>query len=338
MTRTTFTLPTVLFLLFGAIAPAQIVKKAQVGFRFLENPVAAEIVGKGSAGIVTASSVNAIFWNPAGLGWITPSVEASLNYTKGIADIDQNSAAAAVRLWDFGVVGFSLISMDYGTFYGTRRSTNSAGYEETGTFSPGAYAMGVAFSQKVNDRFSYGVHVKYAYQDLGKAAVAQTGLQIDNPAVVIGSRRYDQSGFAVDIGAYYDFLFKGITFGAAMKNISREIKYENEAFPLPFAVSFGLSVQPILFFTEDESQKFIVTAESYHPRDFAEKIKFGGEYYFMDLFVVRAGYMANYDERDLTAGVGIRHAVESIPVAVDYAFQEFGIFGSVHYLSVGVSY
>ncbi len=59
--------------------------------------------------------------------------------------------------------------MDYGDFYGTRRANNDQGFEETGVFSPASYAVGLAYSRKVSDRFSFGVHVKYAGQDLGSA-------------------------------------------------------------------------------------------------------------------------------------------------------------------------
>ena len=110
--------------------------------------------------------------------------------------------AAAVRLGDFGVLGASLLSMDYGTFYGTRVSNNAEGYEETGTFSPKAYAIGIAFAQKVSERFSYGVQVKYASQNLGSAWVGPTGGSLDDPNLAISQRKYSQGDFALDVGAF----------------------------------------------------------------------------------------------------------------------------------------
>lgn len=147
-----------------SVASAQIEKKAQVGFRFLENPVSAEAVGRGMVGLTSTRSSDAVFWNPALLGWLEPTLDISLHHTKGIADINYNAAAGAFRLGDFGVIGFSFLAMDYGTFY--------------------------------------------------------------------------------------DFDYHGIRFGATLQNISKEIKYEDEAFPLPFAVSFGLGLQPLTFFSD----------------------------------------------------------------------------------------
>ena len=111
---------------------SQMTKRAQVGFRFLDNPVSAEVVGRGTVGVTTTLNSNGLFWNPALISWGEEAVDVSLNYTKGIADINYNAFAASLRLGDFGVLGASLLTMDYCTFYGTRRALNDAGYVETG--------------------------------------------------------------------------------------------------------------------------------------------------------------------------------------------------------------
>jgi len=317
----------------GAIA--QIVKQAQVGFRFLENPVSAEVVGRGGVGLTTTYTSNAIFWNPALLGWVKPSADLSIDYTQGIADINYAASAATFRLGDFGVIGLSLLNMDYGTFYSTYavdKSVDPAGYVETGTFSPKAYAIGIAFSQKMNDRFSFGVHVKNVEQNLGNAWIESAGQ-------IVKHAKYKQNVWAMDVGAFYDFLYNGIRFGATMQNISREVTYENESFPLPFAVSFGFAITPLTFFSEDEAMKALtLNFETRYPRDFGEKVKYGAEYIFLDAFTTRVGYMSNYDERGFTAGVGVRQSVSGTNLRVDYAYEPFGIFGAVHFISLGISY
>lgn len=328
-----------LSLLLQSSVSAQITKKAQAGFRFLENPIAAEVIARGSAGVTTTMNANGIFWNPALLGWAPGTVDLALNRTQGIADINYNALGAAVHLWETGVLGISLISMDYGTFYGTRLSSNEQGYEETGTFSPKAYALGVAFAQKVSDRFSYGVHLKYASQDLGSAWVGPTGGSLSDPALAISQRNYQHGEYALDVGAFYDFLYKGIRFGASLQNLSREIKYENEAFPMPFAINFGVTVQPLEFFLDGkEAQALVLIFESRHPRDFEEKVKFGAEYNLFDAVIGRIGYMKNFDERGFTAGLGLRHVVGDFPLRADYAYEAFGIFGAVHHFTLAVTY
>lgn len=322
---------------------SQITKKAQVGFRFLENPVSAEAVGRGTSGIVTTLNSNGIFWNPALLGLIGSSVDVNLNHTKGIADINYNAAAASLRLGDFGVLGFSLLYMDYGTFYGTHRAANDDGFVETGTFSPSAYTVGMAFSQKVTDRFSYGIHLKYFRQDLGEATVTLSGKSLRDSTLKLGTIEYSSKRFslpiAIDVGAYYDFHYNGITFGASMQNISREYHYESEDFPLPFAINFGATVEPLGFFNyNNPDHKLVVSAESRHPRDFGEKLKFGAEYTYINSFVVRAGYMTNYDGRSFTFGAGVRQEISGVPFRIDYAYEPWEVFGGVHFFTIGVSY
>ena len=135
-------------LLLPAASYSQIEKQAQTGFRFLENPISAEVVGRGTVGIINTFNSNAIFWNPALLAFSSSDYDLSFNHTRGIAEINYNAVAASINLFDFGVLGFSLLAMDYGTFYSTVRLGES-GYMDMGTFSPTAIAIGTAFSQKV---------------------------------------------------------------------------------------------------------------------------------------------------------------------------------------------
>ena len=316
---------------------AQFEKKAQVGFRFLANPVSAEVMGRGGVGILNTFNANGIFWNPALISKIDADFDIALNHTRGIADINYNAVAASAKLGDFGFLGLSVLAMDYGDFYATVRAQNPQGYIDMGTFSPTAMSVGAAFSQAISDKFSYGVQLKYVMQDLGDAYVAVSGDSLHN--FEMGVKKYDQNTFALDVGAFYDFKFHGITFAATIQNISTELQYEFEKFPLPFAISFGATVQPLDFFLQGDPQNnFILSFESVHPRDFGEKFKIGGEYSFMNMFIARAGYQMNYDERDYTAGVGIKYALSGIPLRIDYAFEPFGIFGNIHFVSVGISY
>src|SRR3972149_4510226 len=85
------------FCLLPMDSNAQIKKKAQVGFRFLENPVSAEVIGRGTVGVTSTLNANGIFWNPSLLGWIDSDVDLTLNHTRGIAEINYNSAAAAIH-------------------------------------------------------------------------------------------------------------------------------------------------------------------------------------------------------------------------------------------------
>ncbi len=315
-------------------------EEAQAGFRFLENPVSAEAMGKAGSGVATMTNSDAVFWNPAGLGWIEQKIDFNVSYTQGIANINYFAPSVAFQLWDFGVLAFDGVAMDYGNFYGTRYANNSDGYVETGTFSPQAFAVGVGFSQKVSDRFSYGVHIKYAYQNLGGAWVAPSGADISDPGQ-LSTIKYVHGEPAFDVGAMYDFLSHGIRFAAALQNVSRQITYVQQAFFLPFSVNFGLTVDPLSFLLTDyasSQHSFVLSVQSTHPRDFSESLRFGGEYNFAKMFTLRTGYMTGLDERGFTAGFGVSQNFSGYTLHLDYAYEPFGIFSAVHFISLGVSY
>ena len=87
------------FLLFFAFsAEGQIVKKAQVGFRFLENPVSAEVVGRGTIGVTTTLNSSSIFWNPSQLGWITTTADLGVSHIAKIGFLREESPHEAIGI------------------------------------------------------------------------------------------------------------------------------------------------------------------------------------------------------------------------------------------------
>lgn len=329
----------VVFSVFINLNGAEFVKRGQVGFRFLENPVSAEAIGRGCLGLVSIYNGNSVFWNPAGISWMKSLYDFSANYNSWIVDISYTSLVASVSLRKWGVVAFDVLGMDYGEFYGTRRANNERGFEDTGVFSPEAYCIGFTYSQKVSNRFSYGVRVKYAYQDLGTAYIGLQGTDVDDSLLVIGRKSYSHGEPAVDVGAVYDFNAYGFRFGAVMRNFSREVRYERQRFPLPFSVSFSVVFNPGLFFSQGEfAESLCFGFETIHPRDFGEKVKFGLEYHYRGVLILRTGYMYNYDERGLTFGFGVRKGFGDVNLRVDYAYQDFGVFGGVSAMSFGIGF
>ncbi len=325
-----------LWIFLSSSLEAATVRKGQVGFRFLENPVSAEVVGRGALGVVLTRNANTVFWNPAGLGWLDGKMDFNINYTSGIADINYSSLAGALKFGNRSYLSVDGLFMDYGILHGTIRAENDQGFVETGNFSPNAYALGLSLSQRVSNRFSYGVRIKYAMQNLGTAWIGE----IVDSTLIKSKKSYSKGEPTLDVGAIYDFHAYGIRFGAVMKNVSREVRYEDDRFPLPYAVSFSMSFQPLSFFSENPDAKSLVFGfETEHPRDFKERVKFGAEYYVHHILILRTGYMNNYDERGLTFGLGVRppeyfHS----KIRVDYAYQAFGLFGAAHYISFGITH
>ena len=333
----------ILFVLCGL--PASLltgaeIRVGQVGFRFLENPVSAEAIGRGGLGMVMLRNSNTVYWNPAGLGWLESKVDMNANYTKGIADIDRHSFVGAYRYRNI-TLALDYFSVDYGVLSGTRRANTPEGFVETGEFFPQASVFGISLGQKVSHRFSYGIRLKSAYQNLGDAYVAPTGTDVDDEGFdgLIKPKTYDLRVAILDVGAIYDFQLHGIRFGAAINNISKEVKYVDNSFPLPFSVNFALSVNPLSFLPVDMNARSLnLGIEVSRPRDFDERVRVGAEYNYHDLLIARVGYMGNYDERGITLGGGFRKKITNYEMRVDYAYQDFGIFNGTHTFSIGFSH
>ncbi len=314
-------------------------KKAQVGFRFLANPISAEAIAQGGMGVVGIENANTVFWNPSGLGWLNSSYDFAASYTRGIADINYGAFAGAIKMGNSGVLALDMTYMDYGVFNGTIRADNEDGFTETGTFTPSAYAAGLSYALRVSDRFAYGVRLKYAYQDLGTVTVGIAGSDVDDTSLVTDMIENKHGEMAVDIGATYDFMDSGIRFGAVIQNVSREVTYVREAFPLPFSVSFSLQANILkLIGKENQQHDIVVGIESTHPRDYKEKLKFGFEYRYLKAFILRAGYRLNYDQRGFTFGLGLDKEIGGMHLRVDYSFESYGVFKAVNTFTIGTSF
>ena len=62
--------------------------------------------------------------------------------------------------------------MDYGELQGTVVWDNEEGYLDTEKFSPSAFAVGFGY-RSLSESFSIGMHIKKAYQQLGRSIILQ---------------------------------------------------------------------------------------------------------------------------------------------------------------------
>lgn len=303
--------------------------------KFLNVSASAEATGMAEAVTAIEGSSVAMFYNPAGMARIPSLVDVTVNQTQWIADISHNFVSVAVSPegGDYGVLGLMLQFVDYGDFNGTVRATNTQGFIETGIFSPSASAIGLSYARALSDRFSVGGNVKYVTQDLSSAAITVNAL--GNPE---GITHTIGKVYVFDFGMLYRTGFKSLNFGVTIRNFSREIRYEREGFQLPLIFKIGVSMNMMdLLEIQKEEQSFTLGVEATHPRDFPEQINVGGEYTFMNLLALRAGYMFNNDEYGFTAGLGVRQKVAGVQLGVDYSYMPFGVFTDVQRFALHVS-
>ena len=304
-------------------------KLAQTGFQFLSVSSDARAGGMADAMTTLTNGSASLFFNPAGLSKQTSLMNMNFSSNNWIADIkhDAFSISIAPNKSRYGVFGLSLLNVDYGQLQGTVVWDNELGYLDTEKFSPSALALGFGYGKSLSENFSIGMHIKKAYQQLGRSVVPAT----DSSSTVINNT---SNAIAFDFGTIYVTEWNDFTFGMSVRNFSEEPQYAFDSFQLPLTFRIGGSINAFgLFPTLNDNHSFIIAAEAQHPRSYSERINLGAEYSFKNIASIRFGYLHNYDEQNITFGAGLMIG----PLKIDYAHTPFGIFDSVNRISIGLS-
>lgn len=319
---------TITFLATVFIMPAYsgLKKVAQTGLQFLKIDVGARPAAMGGAFMMVGDDASAMFYNPAGIAKVKDGFNFFASRTQWIADISYNAGGLVKNLGNWGNLGISIITSNYGDVIGTRVAATEKGYTETGNLNVGAYAVGLSYARELTNKFTVGGQIKFAAQHLGQNLFAD-GSTVDNKV----------SGLAYDFGTIFYPGFKSFRLGMSIRNFSPQLKYQKTPFQLPLTFSLGFAMD-ILDLMGEHSNSLIVAIDALHPRDYTERIQVGAEYMLMDMFALRGGYKFNYDEEGLTGGVGFKVDVGGFDVNIGYAYSDFGVFNSVSRFSVDLAF
>lgn len=335
-----FNLLPIIFLLISSQIIGQ-TKLAQTGFGFLSVSTDAKASGMGEAVTTNNSIETSMYFNPAGLAEMTSKIYAGVSQMEWIADIKYFSASAAYSPFEgkYGVFGINFMNIDYGKFDFTRVANNEQGFEDiTGMPKPYAYDVNLTYGIRLSEEFSVGGRIKYAYQNLGESEIPiHRQVIVDSilvPDTSIVKKKYSLDVLAFDFGTIYKTGFKSLTFGMSVTNFSRELKYERESFQLPLTFKFGISMNLMDFFPSlAESNSLILAIDAVHPRSYPEYLNIGGEYTFMQMIALRAGYITNHDDFGISFGFGIH----KFGFNFDYSWLAHKVFNNIQRFSVGFS-
>ena len=113
---------------------------------------------------------------------------------------------------------------------------------------------------------------------------------------------YSATAYAADIGVLGSFIVGKNRFllGVCGQNLGTKIKFEEEADVLPLTVRAGASYQMDF----EQEHKLTITGEGVKPNDADFRGSGGAEYWYREIFALRAGYKAGYDLDSFTCGVG----------------------------------
>ena len=297
-------------------------KVGTTSFQFLKVYPTARAMALGGAYCTIANTSDAVFWNPAGLTRVG-NFSAFAGYVDWFMDAAHYSFSAAYTVDSWGTFAVFGVFTDVGASEVTRVSDlgfigNNYNPGLTGeTINPSSSVLGVSFARDLNDRFTFGINVKYVREDL---------IYKDADAIIF------------DGGLIYKTGFKSIVIGASLRHFGPEVKFIDKSYPLPQTFNIGLSTtliggdDPLI--ASVSGHKVLLSYDLIQPRDYDQQHAVGLEYDFGGMVYLRGGYIFNHDQESFNAGVGINFK----GYKVDYAYSDYGEYlDSVHRISVGFS-
>lgn len=318
-------------------------------------PIGARDYAMAGSSIATTVGVEAMYWNPAGLGRMENDAQGMFSNMKYIGDIGLNFGAVAAKFGEFGTVGLSVKSFNFGDIPLTTNDDPENISKKT--YSPNFSVFGVTYSRDLTNTISVG----------GNAKIISETIQDAN-----------STGFAVDFGVQYSGLMNtpGLSLGVVMKNIGPQMKYDGSglyrnavstdgerpeqkykseaaSFELPSLVELGLT-----YTGKTEAMDFSVNASFANNNLYLDEYKFGGElglnlgefrgYARGGLSIVSFGDAATREDFEPvlvegenlnifdspSMGFGLVYKTESMDITVDFAYKKVQYFDANNVLSV----
>jgi len=325
--------------LVGSVTLAQ--KVGSTSMQFLHVMPCARAAALGDAYSVIATGADAVFWNPAGLA-VVQQKEISSTYISWIFDTQQGALSYAMPVGEIGALGVQMQYVDFGVFDET--SLNSPFIKDpnqpgmTGrTFHPFTYLIGVTYARNLTDKFSTGVSIKYAHESLFNGGTVSTMVQQG----VYEDVNTWANALLFDFGVRYKTGFRSIQLAAVVQNFGANLKYAKESSPAPLLFRLGVAADLIggdaLFFNQ-QNHRLGVEFDLFQPNDYDQQAHLGLEYEFANMFALRGGYKFNYDYEGLTVGGGVKYAIESVQLALDYSYGSIGTYlGNIQRISLGAT-
>ncbi|MBO8131306.1 MAG: PorV/PorQ family protein [Candidatus Marinimicrobia bacterium] len=324
---------TTLILIVNILYAGDASRVGTAGATQLQVPIGGRNIGFAGADIVYTQPLDAVYWNPAGLGDLDMRASGLFSMQNLIADIKVSYFAVGVKMGTKGVLGVSVKTFDFGEIL----VTTEKNMDGTGaTYSPNFSTVSLTYGRKFTDRINFGISGKIVSESIPRASASVT---------------------AFDAGLQYKDLLriKGLGFGIAMKNISiRNLKYEgagllkkarqeSESYTqylniptmeahLPASVDIGLS-----YLMKMGTSSLLVSGVFQQNNFQNDELRYGAEISLFDMLSIRCGYdMILYDPDNpdigksiyegISYGGSLTYSIQGVNFSIDYAYRSTKYF------------
>ena len=280
-------------------------------FEFLRTDFNPRTAAMSNAFLSPVNDVSAMFVNPAGLSYIEKD-QFVISYTNHILDINGGLAAYARKFQKYGVLSAGILYMDYGDFEETDENAQPLGRQ----FGANDFALAFGIANHLDDKFSYGVNLKYAFSKLAD---------------------YNASAIALDFGLYWAVPFTDdLSFAVTLTNIGRQFEYfQDTRENLPANLRVGISKKLAHLPLEVAASLNELNVETKDNLELIKRFSLGGEFTLSEKLRVRLGYnndlhnsiesTNDYRFGGVSAGFGIYFK----SFRLDYAYSNYGALGGV---------
>ncbi len=286
------------------------------GFEFLRTDFSPRTAAMSRSFQTIRGDLSTVFTNPAGMVY-SEGRQFAFYYSNYLLDINGGLAGYAQPIKGLGVMTVAVTYFDYGTLDETNEFAEKTGF----TFSAYDFALSVGLSDHLDDNFSYGVNLKYAFS------------KIEN---------YNASAIAADFGLLYKVPFdKNLYFGVTLLNLGTNFEaYAGNKEPLPMSLNVGISkILAHLPLEWSVSLKDLnETRENFW--DYFKEFSIGGEFRISESLRLRLGY-DNGLNKDLKAnntqkfgGLSLGMGINWTKYRLDYSYSNYGTLGSIHRIGI----
>ncbi|WP_410336513.1 type IX secretion system outer membrane channel protein PorV [Longimonas sp.] len=309
--------------------------------------------GMGNTGVALADNANAMFWNPAGLGFQETS-EVGITHANWLPEFDAGLfyeyLVGTYHLDGVGTFGGNIIFLNLGELEVIDGDGNEVRVDNTFEM-----ATGLSYGRKLSETFSIGAGARFIYSKLSESEG-----DVDSGTATTGT--FDLS--ALYRSQPFDLLGVPTTFsgGANLANMGTHIRYSEEKQAVPtnlrlgYALTFDFDEYNSLTLANDFNKEMIsVDSTGANPDPFYQSIftswesrpgelrpgdedptelgvidQFtvgsGLEYWYADLFSLRTGYFYEHPDNGnrqfLTFGAGVRWNIVGIDFSYLYTLEE----------------
>ena len=309
--------------------------QSQVGTtsaNFLGIGLGARAIGMGGAYCSTNVDPSVIYWNPGAIARFNKD-KFLMSNTSWLIDTDLYFSTYIKKIDSSRSIGFYWSYLDYG------KDEVYTLDDQDGTdlfWDASDLAIGATYAMNLTDRFSFGGGVKYVAQNIYNESAST--LALDAGLLYTSQDNSFNIGMSIsNIG--FDMILSGKDLYQIIdidpdndgNNQTIVANLNTDYFPIPIIYRMGISTKK----TMNDNLKLLSSIDAVIPSDDVEHINIGFELSYLDRVFLRSGYrkIGNSDsQQGLAIGAGAKLYVFGLDLTLNYAYQDFGVFGYIPYI------